>query len=513
MLKKTILASIVGTFVIIGLVFSLKASEVLWEWEEVSLGIVGSSDFTYLYGVEGTSTIYAGTSDAIYRSDNLGESWKEEPLSGGKIKVTGIVSSGEEVIVSTENGLYRRRGEGQWEYLAGKRGFKGIATNKKETLVWTDEDLFFLEGDNLERTGPSISGKRITGAAFSRGTIYAAYEGGIYFSSDIGESWNKYFVSSSRTEEAPLEDYIEEEGEDLSRIQKIKPDPDGGITVATVRDILLIDPSKDRYMTVETTGLPSREVKSALKNEQGLFALTPSSIFFRSSGEKNWQAVFENTTGGRVSLLETYTDNRGEKWMWIACGKNIYRKNMYYPFEFAQGAGEVERKFILQDNTPSIGEVQAMAIEYAEVSPDKINSWRAGARWKAILPRVSVGFSESVDDNVEIYKSASKVYTVTGPREKGNDWDVDLSWDLSDLIWNESQTSIDVRSKLMVQLRDDVLQEVTRLYFERKRLITEFEDSVVEPQDQRGKQLRIEEVTGYIDALTGGGFTEAIESR
>jgi hypothetical protein len=30
------------------------------------------------------------------------------------------------------------------------------------------------------------------------------------------------------------------------------------------------------------------------------------------------------------------------------------------------------------------------------------------------------------------------------------DWNVSLSWDLGELIWNGDQTSIDVRSKLMV---------------------------------------------------------------
>ena len=97
-------------------------------------------------------------------------------------------------------------------------------------------------------------------------------------------------------------------------------------------------------------------------------------------------------------------------------------------------------------------EVQRMAVEYAEVSPEKIRMWRTGAKWKAVMPKVSVSFSESSDENVEIYKSATTSYVVRGPWEKGNDWGVDLSWDLSDLVWNDAQTNIDVRSKLMVQL-------------------------------------------------------------
>jgi hypothetical protein len=60
----------------------------------------------------------------------------------------------------------------------------------------------------------------------------------------------------------------------------------------------------------------------------------------------------------------------------------------------------------------------------------------------------------------------------------------------------------------MVQLRDDILEEVTRLYFERKRLLAEMKDK---ERDIR-KQLRVEELTAYIDALTGGEFSEALGS-
>ena len=68
------------------------------------------------------------------------------------------------------------------------------------------------------------------------------------------------------------------------------------------------------------------------------------------------------------------------------------------------------------------------------------------------MPRLSLGFSESNDANIEIYKSSSNYYVVDGPHEIDRDWSIDLTWDLADLVWNSAQTSIDVRSKLMVQL-------------------------------------------------------------
>jgi hypothetical protein len=165
----------------------------------------------------------------------------------------------------------------------------------------------------------------------------------------------------------------------------------------------------------------------------------------------------------------------------------------------------------------SVSDVQDMAVDYADLRPEKIKKWKAAARIKAILPKLSLSFSESSDGNIEIYKSASRHYVIDGPEEIDRDWRIDLSWDLSDIIWNDAQTSIDVRSKLMVQLRNDILEEITRLYFERKRLMADIikdrRDGAPEEDAISEKMIRIREINGYIDALTGGNFSRRLEKE
>jgi hypothetical protein len=161
-------------------------------------------------------------------------------------------------------------------------------------------------------------------------------------------------------------------------------------------------------------------------------------------------------------------------------------------------------------NEPTIRQVHQWAIDYAEVNPGKIKNWRALAGKRALLPDLSVGLD----------RAESEFYhwdTGTSPDtlSKGKDllnWDVSLSWDLGDLIWSTDQTTIDSRSKLMVELREDVLDQVTRLYFERRRLQAEL--AAVDPPEppvQFDKQLRVEELTALLDAFTGGRFSQKIE--
>jgi hypothetical protein len=158
---------------------------------------------------------------------------------------------------------------------------------------------------------------------------------------------------------------------------------------------------------------------------------------------------------------------------------------------------------------PSIQDVQRMAIDYNEVDEGKIKHWRRASQRKALLPTLSVG----------IDREATELFhwdTGVNPDQlrKGRttwDWDVSLAWDFSDLIWNNDQTSIDSRSKLMVELREDILDQVTRLYFERKRLQVELASTNNPEEYQVEKHMRLEELTALIDSLTGGEFSQRIK--
>ena len=164
------------------------------------------------------------------------------------------------------------------------------------------------------------------------------------------------------------------------------------------------------------------------------------------------------------------------------------------------------------DLEPSIQKVQEIAVDYAEVNPEKIKRWRTGAKWKALLPRVTMGMDTGSSDTYEIYTSSTRNYWVNGPKDETSGIDINLTWDLSDLIYNETQTIIDTRSKLMVQLRTDILSDVTRIYFERKRLQYELESIPLEDNEKYfQKQLRIHELSAYLDSYTGGWFTQQLQ--
>jgi len=65
----------------------------------------------------------------------------------------------------------------------------------------------------------------------------------------------------------------------------------------------------------------------------------------------------------------------------------------------------------------------------------------------------------------------------------------------------------------MVELRNDILSEITRLYFERRKL--QIEVLTLKDLSEKGsleKKMRILELTAMIDRLTGGAFSKDLKS-
>jgi hypothetical protein len=171
---------------------------------------------------------------------------------------------------------------------------------------------------------------------------------------------------------------------------------------------------------------------------------------------------------------------------------------------------EVAKIMARFDHEPTIRDVQKAAIEYYNVSPDTIRGLRSRARKKALLPGLSVGgagYKQSsalaVDDivyrpvGVARFEDQNGVYlglTAT------------LTWNLDKLVFNAEE--LDVMS--LIGIQDGIQREVTTLYYVRRRLQIE---QLLNPPTTVGAriaaELRLEELTGLLDAYTGGFFSKA----
>lgn len=187
--------------------------------------------------------------------------------------------------------------------------------------------------------------------------------------------------------------------------------------------------------------------------------------------------------------------------------------------------GSVDEVLAEFSGEPDIRAVQAMAQEYSMTRPDLVQNWLKASKRAFLLPSLSLTYRKELDlserDEWADVDTETKAWqdewerredTVTG--ENDDTYQVSMRWRLDKLVMSSEQIRVISESQDVVKLRDKVLDEVTRLYFDRRRLQV---DLLLNPVGDLKKQiedeLRLQEMTANLDALTGGSYSAALPSH
>ncbi len=484
------------------------------EWELVK-GIEDTKIDAIVINEQDPNIIYLG-SKSIYKSKDKGKSWNCVFSLPSMATVNFLLADKNSIYAASESGLFKSDDNGKkWHRI-----FKGVDEESSVLCLDLDKQNNFiyigtqsgLFRSNNNKIWQRSSGKLSSAAIYSlkidshTNIIYTVTDQGFFKTNDQGKSWRRTFVSS----------VSEETKEKIKRLNDLAID--GKRIYLSGKDCLLMSKDKgETWQEIDRKRLSGADIRSLVVSNNKIYLGTNRGVFKREiklSGEKEeeirngWEEIYVGLPSLNIKKIALVEND-----LWAITDKGVFKQT-----EIASRQKKIERNieqeiFELFANEPSICEVQEKAIEYAEVHPDKIKNWRRLAAKRAILPKFSVGANRNVTDLYH-WEGGSTAKIDDDFLRKGRDvveWDVSLSWDFGDLIWNADQTSIDARSKLMVQLREDVLDETTRTYFERKRLKIELFMSLPEDRKKRiEKNLRLEELTANLDALTGGWFSSEI---
>lgn len=484
------------------------------EWQDIGRGIRNAK--TVLINAGAPEIIYVGSGDGVFKSEDSGASWRRVLSLGAGHKNVNLLLFDSTTIsrlhAATDQGFFCSDDAGEnWRRIflgkdSAEKECTAAAVLSSGIFLGTKKGLFVSRDKG--RTWHKATGQMtdtpilaISACNLRPNDIYVATLDGAFKTQDAGENWERIFgvhpVENGNNAEVEEEDRDEEER--FSEIRYICVDPDNpdDIYLATDDGVAL---SKDKGKTWNSmigSGLLRREVKYILV-ASAIYAVTKSGLFeFR---QEQWHELSLGLIAGDIRSL--VQDSQGR--LYAACDKGVFKSSLRKEMVLHHDAG----------NEPGIRQVQQAAIEYAEVAPEKIKLWRKQAAKKAVLPRLTVGVDRNTSD-LWHWEGGSTTKTDDDILRRGRDsveWDIALSWDLGELIWNSDQTSIDVRSRLMVELRDDILNEVTKIYFERLRVKKELDGLPIEDRKKRWeKELRLQELTSLLDALTGGYFSRHLE--
>jgi hypothetical protein len=172
------------------------------------------------------------------------------------------------------------------------------------------------------------------------------------------------------------------------------------------------------------------------------------------------------------------------------------------------------------EQEPKVAEVQAAALKFFKVNPERVAGYRRGASWKALMPDMELIFNHEFGTNDRTlfdYLYINQYLTGKWPSKDSEtvkrasiSLGVRAHWSFDRLIFNAEV--LDVSS--LVGVQEGLLREITSLYFTRRRLMTAMVlNPPQSPNEQITEQLRLDEITANLDALTGGFFSEEVKKR
>ena len=177
-------------------------------------------------------------------------------------------------------------------------------------------------------------------------------------------------------------------------------------------------------------------------------------------------------------------------------------------------SAEIEDRLAQLKEEPSVVDAQTAALKFFNIDPAAVDSMRKRAALKGLMPRLDARYranqSEMDADTKNLNVNQDAPFLFDNAQGNVQEIQLGLSWNLPSLVFNAEV--LDVGS--LAVLQEGVLKEVTRLYYTRRRL--QIDLILNPPSDPRSgltKQLRIEELTSTLNAMTGNLFLKYEQRR
>jgi photosystem II stability/assembly factor-like uncharacterized protein len=510
---KKVVFLVVVVFLALGFELTVLAEDLVWEniGKEFSDLRAVSVDFNE------PRIIYIGLKGGVFKSEDGGKNWRNILSVRGENRTVNYLLSDPQsknfLYAATGNGLFFSSDQGRnWKRIfKGKNYFENecatLAVLPSAIYLGTKGGLFVSKdkGRFWSKETGKLGSSQILAIAYNHkepNYIYIACVDGVFRTADAGKSWERIFVSLATENNSETEESDEDIDEEIktSNIRYISIDSNNAnyLYLATSRGVYKSQDKGNGWELLTDYGLLSRDIKSLfVSGNSEIYAVSESGIFVY--GNSRWQELSLGLIADKIRFL---TQDKLAN-LYAAGDKGLFKTSI------AHFGNNNEKDVVVEyyKDEPKIQEVQQAAIKYAQViDPERIENLRKQARLKAVLP----DFSLDYDETVTSYSNTNTTRFAVGPAE----WGVSLKWSLSDLIWSEQQRLIDSQVRLMVQLRDDILDEVTKIYFERLRVKMELDNLSIEDRKKRfEKELKLQELTASLDALTGGYFSGHLSSK
>lgn len=179
------------------------------------------------------------------------------------------------------------------------------------------------------------------------------------------------------------------------------------------------------------------------------------------------------------------------------------------------------------EDEPDIDEVQRQVLERRDFDDDRPDRWTRRARLSNLLPQIQGQvswldqrdrqdrFREDIDaDDDGQYERNRAQHLWRDDLRLRAIYSARLDFDLAELVFSSDEIRIQRELRQRWRMRDDIIDEVTELYFARRRLqlhVELFPD--VAPEVMLDRLLEINALTARLNSLTGGWFRRQLQEE
>jgi hypothetical protein len=162
---------------------------------------------------------------------------------------------------------------------------------------------------------------------------------------------------------------------------------------------------------------------------------------------------------------------------------------------------------------PGVEAVQRAALLYLDLGPGRMRRLQRGVDRRAWLPVVELSAAKGrargrSSNHDEAFTSGSyhDLHDLAYDRDSDREIELRMVWDLGSVIFDPDAIDVSKEAREVVELRDEVLDEVVQLYFERRRTLLELALAPAGGPETERLRLRADELAAGLDAWTGGWF-------
>ena len=423
--------------------------------------------------------------------------------------------------VATPRGLFQVR-DGSTEQIyetARREEALSILQHRRNTYLGTTRGLFKAETGEWDWEQVDSDLAVLDIEPCENRVLYAAHDG-VYALCLLTDEINRLYSISPSQSYDEIEDMLEEADDEDDDIDFIEQAAEDGYTMPYAININMFDPSMiflatndgiyksadggEAWERFSLRGMGDYAVRSIAQTPQreGVFyAATDRGLFEVDIEAGEATELYAGLTTSDIRDVTAAPDGN----LFLASRRGAFQSDAR---RVAMEVDLIDPVYL--EEGPPIKEVQEAAMRYNHLHPQRVEGWFEDIDRSAWYPDFQFTYRQDEEEDVRHGSSDFwRDYYYTDPPDDYY-WQVRLDWDFSEIIWNSEHRSVASTARMLQRERNDLLEEVNRIYYERRRLLRGLEAEDIDPADAAQDQLRIEELTARLDAYTGGLFSRRL---